>query len=238
MKSEGHIGGAAIDRAHQSLPLPQKLLAITPRLAWQLVIASLLPLFAYPVLCLARVGRSGFYNVVGAPPFFQEGAQESVLPVLAREPWAWEEWQMWGWPVSAVLLPLLIHRWQSGRSDGVYRLSRSSDAGWGYRGAPALMVKVCARSLRRRIAIYLLRLGLAIALCSVPMERLFSSRFTENWGCAVYMVRSVPDYYICAASILAVLAFHVPTERRLLGPRPPVNKPIRGCTQPRDARRA
>ena len=208
-----------VAQAHELLPAREKLLVTTPRIAWQLTLASLVSPYAYPVLSFASSGRGPhLLHINGATPFFQEGIEERVLPVLAQQPWAWQEWQMWVLPALAMLLPLLIHRWLLSRTDPVYLVERSAFAGADYRSAPALAVRICARNLRRRVAIYLLRLGLSAALWYLPMLRLFSSRFVENQGCVSYMVRSVPDYLTCATLILAALAFHLPTTRRVLGP--------------------
>ena len=178
------------------------------------------------MLAFFSVRSQYFAKIDGATPFLQEGAVERVLPVRARDTWEWEEWQMWLLPVAAVVLPAMIHRWQLGRCAPSYQVARSLEPGGGYRGAPFLTVSISPNIARRRIATYSLRLGLATALCYIPVIRLIEARFIENWGCVGYAVRSVPEYTFEATLILVALLFHAPTPRRLLGVNPLANKPL------------
>jgi hypothetical protein len=208
--------------------LPLSVELTLPRVAWHLALASLVVLYAYPALVFAFLEdmqhSSRDFTFM---PYRQDGWDRVSPEVVRYEGWTWHEWPMWLLPLAAVVLPSLLHGWLTSKCAGSsYRLVSSPLPGPGYRGARGVLVEVCPRLARRRVAHYLMRLALAAALCVVPFLRLIGSRLFENYGCIIYMVRSVPEYLVDATILLAVVLWHWPTETRLLGERALPNRPL------------
>lgn len=183
-----------------SQPSPKLVLALS-RLSWLLVIACFAVVFARPAI---------FFRAI------DELSAGQNLGGLATDTWTWREWPMWLLPAAALVAPTLLHRFQLARCSPAYQVGRSSEPGGGYRAEPPLVWGLRPASVRRRGAIYGLRLALAVVLCIIPMLRLMACRFVENRGCIVYDVRSVPEYTFEAALVLIALLFHAPTPGRLL----------------------
>jgi hypothetical protein len=133
-------------------------------------------------------------------------------------------WDFVGWVPSLLALVMSAVLWRrSLRRAPSFRFVRGDalDNG-GYRSPAPWHIEVTPGALRRGVARHRAHLGLALGLGFVSFSSLTESWFTYTPGCCICSGPRRPwaQYLLFCTLSLAVVAWHAPTRRRILGPKP------------------